>query len=213
MTIPELILIGGGGHCHACIDVIEQEGKFKIAGIVDIPQNVGLNIMGYPIIGTDEDLKSISEKYDHFFITIGSIRSIALRSKLYHQIKSLNKNLPTVVSPLAYVSKHARIGEGTIVMHQAIINANATVGENNIINSKVLIEHDAKIGRNNHISTSSVINGSAQVGDNCYVGSNSSINNGVKVTDGVILGSSSTVIKDLGTKGTFVGVPVRKIKP
>jgi len=32
----ELILIGGGGHCTACIDVIEQEGRFAIAGIVDV---------------------------------------------------------------------------------------------------------------------------------------------------------------------------------
>ena len=27
---PKLILIGGGGHCAACIDVIEQENKFEI---------------------------------------------------------------------------------------------------------------------------------------------------------------------------------------
>ena len=32
---PEILLIGGGGHCHSVIDVIEQEGKYKIAGIID----------------------------------------------------------------------------------------------------------------------------------------------------------------------------------
>ena len=31
------ILIGGGGHCKSVIDVIEQEAKFEIAGIVDKP--------------------------------------------------------------------------------------------------------------------------------------------------------------------------------
>ena len=35
MTMSDIILIGGGGHCKAVIDVIEQEGKFRIAGIVD----------------------------------------------------------------------------------------------------------------------------------------------------------------------------------
>ena len=34
----EIILIGGGGHCKSCIDVIEQEGKYQIAGIVDLPE-------------------------------------------------------------------------------------------------------------------------------------------------------------------------------
>ena len=34
--VSKLILIGGGGHCHACIDVIESTQKFQIIGIIDI---------------------------------------------------------------------------------------------------------------------------------------------------------------------------------
>jgi len=34
----KIILIGGGGHCKSCIDVIEQEGRFIIAGIVLAPE-------------------------------------------------------------------------------------------------------------------------------------------------------------------------------
>ena len=30
-----ILLIGGGGHCRACVDVLEQEGRFQIAGIVE----------------------------------------------------------------------------------------------------------------------------------------------------------------------------------
>ena len=30
--------------------------------------------------------------------------------------------MPSIISPLAYVSPKAKIGEGTIVMHGAIIN-------------------------------------------------------------------------------------------
>ena len=32
---PDIILIGGGGHCVSVIDVIENENKFKIKGILD----------------------------------------------------------------------------------------------------------------------------------------------------------------------------------
>ena len=35
MTNPKIILVGAGGHCRSCIDVIEQEGRFEILGIVD----------------------------------------------------------------------------------------------------------------------------------------------------------------------------------
>ena len=33
--MKEIILIGGGGHCKSVIDVIEQENRFTIAGIID----------------------------------------------------------------------------------------------------------------------------------------------------------------------------------
>ena len=31
----KIVLIGGGGHCHSVIDVIEQENKYEIIGIID----------------------------------------------------------------------------------------------------------------------------------------------------------------------------------
>ena len=38
--MDKIILIGGGGHCKSCIDVIEQAGTFQIAGIVDVPEKL-----------------------------------------------------------------------------------------------------------------------------------------------------------------------------
>ena len=75
MKKPEIILIGGGGHCKSCIDVIELEAKYKIAGIIDLPDKVGSKILTYSIIGTDENLEELSNLYSNFFITIGHIRT------------------------------------------------------------------------------------------------------------------------------------------
>ena len=33
--MKKIILIGAGGHCKSCIDVIEIQKKFKILGLVD----------------------------------------------------------------------------------------------------------------------------------------------------------------------------------
>ena len=37
--MDELIIIGSGGHALSCIDVIERENKYKIAGIIDNKNN------------------------------------------------------------------------------------------------------------------------------------------------------------------------------
>ena len=129
----KLILVGGGGHCKSCIDVIEAEGKFAIIGIVDIPRKRGEKILGYEVIANDQELPALMEKYSNFLITMGQIKSPRARIKLYTQIKQLGGTFPIVVSPRAYVSRHALLGEGTIVMHDAIVNTSADIGKNCII--------------------------------------------------------------------------------
>jgi hypothetical protein len=57
----KILLIGGDGHCKSCIDVIEQEGRWKIGGIIDVKDKVGTKDCGYEIIGTDDDLPALRE--------------------------------------------------------------------------------------------------------------------------------------------------------
>ena len=179
---PKLILIGGGGHCKSCIDVIEQENKFIIAGIVDVNTSIS-DLLGYPLLGHDEDLAMLKLSYDYALITTGQIKTPAIRIRLLDYAKSLGFKLPVIISPRAYVSKHAKIGHGTIVMHDALINAGALVGDNCIINTKSLIEHDAVIENNCHISTGAVINGGVIVKQGSFVGSNAVTKESVKTNE------------------------------
>ena len=155
----KIILIGGGGHCKSCIDVIEQEGKYQIAGIVDLPEKLHEKILGYEIIATDEDLPLLAKQYSSFLLTIGQIRSADKRVLLFHRLRELGARFPVIFSPLSYVSKHASVAEGTIVMHHALVNSGAAIGKNCIINTKVLIEHNAGVEDHCHIATGAVING------------------------------------------------------
>lgn len=168
---PKLILIGGGGHCVSCIDVIEQGGVFEIAGIVDNAISQA-TLLGYPILGGDEDLLRLRSSYDHALVTVGQIKSPTVRSRLYDKVRSLGFELPAIVSPRAYLSRHATIGAGTIIMHDALINARASIGKNCIVNTKALIEHDAQVEDNCHISTAAIINGASIIRSGTFMGSN-----------------------------------------
>lgn len=181
MSKPLILLIGGGGHCHSVIDVLELQGQYQIYGIVDTPGKVGSTVLGYPVLGADKDLPQLFEKCAHAIISVGHIQSSALRVKLFNAAKKAGFTLPTIVSPLAYVSKHAQLGEGTVVMHHALVNANVKTGVNCIINSKALVEHDALVGDHCHIATAAVVNGGAQIEDHIFVGSNSVIVQGAQV--------------------------------
>lgn len=170
--MEKIILIGGGGHCKSVIDAIEQQAKYHIAGIVDKKELIGTEVLGYKIIGSDEDLPSLQKQFPNAVITVGQIKSNTVRVKLFETLKKLNFNMPVIISPLAYVSRHASVDEGTVVMHGAIVNPHAKIGKNCIINSKALIEHDAVVEDNCHISTGAIINGGVVVKANTFFGSN-----------------------------------------
>jgi sugar O-acyltransferase (sialic acid O-acetyltransferase NeuD family) len=195
--MKEIILIGGGGHCRSCIDVIETEGKFQIAGILDVAEKKGQKISGYEIIGTDHDIEALAQKYDYFFISLGQIKSYSLRDNLFKRLRSLGVKTPTITSPYAITSRYATTGEGSIIMHGAIINSHATIGHNSIINTSALIEHDASVGDCTHISTAAIINGSSRVGNHSFIGSNTVIKDSIKIGDRCIISAGTFIKNDL----------------
>ena len=184
-----IVLIGGGGHCHSVIDVIEQTNKYEIIGIVDTKENIGKKVLDYKIIACDDDLETIFLSCKNALITVGQIESNKIRVKIYNNLKQIGFNLPVIISPLAYVSNHSSIEEGTIIMHHALVNANTKIGKNCIINTKALIEHDCIVEDNCHISTASVINGGVTVKENTFFGSNATSKQSIEI-DGFIKAGS-----------------------
>lgn len=170
---PQLLLVGGGGgHCKSVIDVIEQENHYAVAGIIDQKEFLGQKVFGYEIIGCDDDLSELFQKFKYALVTVGQIRSPDLRIKLFNQLNTIGFETPSILSPRSYSSKHATIGRGTVIMHDALINANVTIGHNCIINSKALIEHDCVVGDHCHISTGAILNGGTVVKQGTFFGSN-----------------------------------------
>lgn len=206
----KIILIGGGGHCKSVIDVIEQENKFEIIGIIDIKAKIGTSVIGYNVIGCDDDIEKLSKTCKNFIITFGQGKSNEFRKNTFAKLKSLNINLPIIKSPYSHVSKHAIIGEGTVVMHGVIVNAGATVGVNCILNTQSLIEHDAEVGSHCHISTKATLNGTVKMGNSVFAGSSCVIKDGISICDDVTIGTGATVVKDITEAGIYVGCPAKR---
>lgn len=205
MNTQNLILIGGGGHCKSVIDVAES-ADFKILGILDKSENVGKTVLGYSIIGTDDDIYKYVEKA-LFVITVGQIKDPSTRIKISEKVIESGGHFATIISRTAYVSKYAQIGDGTVVMHRAVINAESNIGISCIINTYANIEHDTIVGDFCHVSTGSIINGNCLIGNRTFLGSQATISNGVSITDDCIIAAGAVVSKNIFVKGTYFGNP------
>lgn len=205
METKNIILVGGGGHAKACIDVIRATGQFTIAGYTDM--NEGLQeFPEIPYLGNDDCLS----QYIHeslLLITVGQIKNPSLRVKLFERLKQQGAAFATVISPNAYVSPMAKIATGTIVMHGAIIQSCAAIGVNCIINDRALIEHDCYVGNHCHISTGAILNGNVTIGNEVFVGSGAVIRNGIAVANRAIAGMGAIVVNNIPENKTIVGNP------
>jgi sugar O-acyltransferase (sialic acid O-acetyltransferase NeuD family) len=191
-TKPNLVLIGGGGHCVSVIDIIENGNKFNILGILDsnILEN---NILGYKILGDDNLIPELVNENTYFFITVGQIKSYSTRKKIAEILIENKAKLATIISTLAYVSQHATIGEGSIIMNGAFVNAKTTIGKNCIINTKSNVEHGVSIGDFCHISTCAVVNGDSVIGNGTFIGSNATISNDISIKENSIISAGKFI--------------------
>jgi sugar O-acyltransferase (sialic acid O-acetyltransferase NeuD family) len=204
--------MGGGGHCKACIDVVEQEGSFEIIGVLDQENLIGKSILGYSILGSDNDIfKYIRAGYS-FLVSVGQVKSAEIRERLFKHLKDSEADIATIISPRSYVSRYAKIGVGTIVMHNVTINAGARIGENCTLNTGCNIEHDATVGDQVHVSTHAVVNGECEIGNGVFIGSNATILNRVKIIKKTVIGAGAVVIRTINESGTYAGNPAVKIK-
>jgi sugar O-acyltransferase (sialic acid O-acetyltransferase NeuD family) len=205
MNKLEIILVGAGGHAHACIDVIEQQDRYQIAGLVGKQDEINTEHIGYYVIASDNNLAKLVKVYKYAFIAVGQILSPDKRIYLYQQAINLGFRLPTIISPSAYVSRHASVGAGSIVMHGAIVNAGAKVGENCIINTRSLIEHDAIVEDHCHISSGAILNGDVKISTGCFVGSGCIVKEGVSLGENCVVGMGTSVRHNLADHSRFVG--------
>ena len=202
MSEEGLLLLGGGGHCRAVLDVL-RAAQIPVAGIVHGDDAEFEPIDGAPPLGRDADLPALREQFPSALVSVGQIKTPAIRIRLFNRLRELDFLLPKIVSTLAYVSPLATIGDGTVVMHNAMVNVGASVAENCIVNTKALIEHECRIAPHCHIAVGAVLCGNVSVGEGSFIGAGAVVREGVQIGCRCVVGCGMTVLHDLPTNSVF----------
>jgi len=189
-----LVLIGCGGHARALIDVVESSNAWHVLGLVGLPHQVGIDVLGYPVLGSDHDLPLLRQQCANALLAVGQIGLSRKRQDLAAELGHLKFQFPTVISRHAYVSRHAEVGIGTSVGHGVILNSGACVGDFCIINTNALIEHDSVISDYCHISTGALVNGGVKIGSASFIGSGAVLREGIDLPAHTVISAGKRVM-------------------
>ena len=201
-----IIIFGAGGQAKETIDLIEENIKAAIVGIID-KKALGSKILGYRVIGTDGHLDSLIKKYKatHFTIAVGDVQ---IRSRLYNFARVKLQPL-SIISKYAHISKYAKIGEHATIYPGVVINADASVGNNCLINSNASIAHEVKVGDHVNINPGVSIAGKVVIDDYCFVGIGASIRENLHIAKNTTIGGGAMVTKDTKPNKTYAGIPAK----
>lgn len=203
----EIFIFGASGHAKVVIDIVERQGRYRIACLADDDASVqGSDLYGYRVIGGKAELLSSGVRKG-----VVAIGSNAARLSVAGWLADHRFQLVSAVHPSAQLGRDVEIGSGTVVMAGAVINPGSRIGDNVIINSRASIDHDCRIGDGAHIAPGVIICGNVRVGAGTFVCAGSTLIPSITIGMKVVIGAGSTVLRDLPDHATAVGSPARLV--
>ena len=198
----KVVIIGAGGHGRVVADIAEACGD-TVLGFLDDSNTINNKVN---VIGTSADAIKYCGSETELFVAIGNCK---VREKIMNSLP--DAKWYTAIHPSAVISPSAVIGEGTCVMPNAVVNNSAVIGKGVIVNTCASVDHDDIIGDYVHIACGARLAGTVTVGNCTWIGIGSTISNNVSICSNLMIGAGAVVVKDIMEKGTYVGVPARKI--
>lgn len=210
MNIPEVLVLGAGGHAKVLIDTLSSL-ETPIRGALEPNQDLwGKHILGVPIIAGDDYVFNYRPEDVLLVNGLGSVKTTAPRRQLFERWKAHGYRFASVIHPKAIVSNHADYAEGVQIMAGAIINAGVQIAENSVINTGAIIEHDCHLGAHVHISPGVHLAGSVHVGAGSHVGLGANILQNLNLGEACLIAAGAVVVHSVAGGKTVMGIPARE---
>ncbi len=214
MVGQEIIVVGANGNCVDIAELVtlcsRKDSKTEMIGFLDDnPRIQGSIIAGHKVLGGLADARKFPNAL--FINGIGSVGTYYKKADLILSTGIPNNRWKTLVSPLAFVSPSAKLGNGVVVFPSSSICSNATIGSHVLILCASVVSHDAVIGDFCCIASGVCISGGCVIEQGCYLGSNSVIKEGVRIEEGALVGMGSVVTKNVSAGMRVAGNPAKPI--
>jgi sugar O-acyltransferase (sialic acid O-acetyltransferase NeuD family) len=207
--VKRVAIIGAGGHGREVAEILryqmQQHSGMSVLGFIDDNLDLRQQIINdLPVLGDWTWFEGMDRGEVAVICAVGSPR-VCMR--LAQRAKSLGLAFVNAISPLAYVSPYAKVGEGIVMFPNTVANTGSFLGDHCILNVGATISHDTKIGPYSNINPGAHLAGNVSVGQGCYIGMGANVIQDKSIGDWTIVGAGAVVTKDIPANVTAVGVP------
>lgn len=210
--MEKIIIIGSSGHARVVIDILEKSSKYIITGLVDSFAPKGKTVLGYSILGNENDIPEIIKTHN---IT-GGIIAIGENWDRYIVYKKVinicsSFNFINAIHPNAVIGKSVTIGKGVVIMPGAIVNSNCQIEDFCVLNTKASLDHDSHMKSFSSLAPGVTTGGYVEIGNYSAILIGSIIVPKISIGDHTVIGGGSFVNKSISSNVIAYGMPVRVI--
>lgn len=210
---PRVVIVGCSGHARVVVDAIEAAGHFAIAGLLDTFKSPGVEMLGYEVIGTEEDIGPLLEAglCDYAFVAIGDNWT---RAEVVRRLRRAAPSVQfcTVIHPSAIVARDVQIGIGTVVLAGAVVNTGANIGEFCILNTSSSLDHDSIMLDFSSLGPRAVTGGGVRVGRYSAIGIGATVSHDLQIGDGTVLGAGGVAVGNIPSDVVAYGIPAQSVR-
>jgi sugar O-acyltransferase (sialic acid O-acetyltransferase NeuD family) len=200
----QLVIIGDSAFAQIAYHYFSDDGGYDVAAFcVEKDYIKTEKFFDIPVISFDQLTKFYPPESNDIFVAITYGNLNRLRTRFVNEVQKLGYSPASYVSPHAYISKQAKLGEHCFVFENNVIQPFTQIGNNVILWSGNHIGHHSNIGDNCFISSHVVISGYVNVGQSCFFGVNSTVVNNINIGDDCWIGPSVTISQDAKAGSLF----------
>jgi sugar O-acyltransferase (sialic acid O-acetyltransferase NeuD family) len=208
IPMKDIVLFGTSGHAKVVADIVEQEGLYKIVGLIDPNQPSGVEFFGYKTLGSDDELLPLIKKHQ----VEGGIIGVGDNWVRYLTAQNILNLIPDfyfikAVHPAAQIASRVTLKRGAVVAAGAVINSGSEIGEFCLINTQSSVDHDNIFEDYSSIMVNAATGGNVRAGAFSVLGMGASILPNVQIGTHTVIGAGSVVLKSVGDCLVVTGSP------
>src|SRR5437867_4068514 len=193
-------IFGAGVRASIAIDLIRWQFAdcLTVEGYYDDRLTCGKKGPGdYPVLGNvAAGLDAMSGSGCLAFVALGT-RASATGCRVFLDIRSRGIECLSLVSPLAFISPSAEIGENALVVPGVFIGCGVKIGHLFCAHGGAVVEHHSHVGHNVLLGPGVAIASSARIGSHSFLWAGCSVIPVRHIGCGTLLGAVSVVTQDI----------------
>ena len=209
-----IVIIGAGAQGREVLEILrhqaQTQSEIQALGFIDDDIKLRSQIIdGAPVLGTFDWFQGVDRGEVAVICASGFPET---RKHLADRAAAIGLRFANAISPVAYVSPNAVMGEGVVIYQNGSAARGAFIGDHSIINIGAIVSHDTKLGSYATLNPGVNLAGNISVGEGCYLGIGCSVIQGINIGAWTTIGAGAAVVSDIPAKVIAVGVPARVIK-